>query len=849
MHKDAVRSFVGRLVRPVALLLFVTSFGWPDPAFAQDAPAVLSGSVRDESGGAVSGATVVATAAADGAAVRTQTDASGTFLIEGLAPGRYAVIAGRAGFVPAVTPDLVLGPGSARAIILVLRVAGITESVSVGAEQAPPQVAPSSIAIPPTAVQSVAGAGENIYRVLQTLPGVAALNDFDSRLAVRGGGPDQNLTMMDGVEIHNPYRLFGLTSAFNPETVERFELLTGGFSAKYGDRLSSILVVENRPGSTATPVGATAALALTDGNLIAEGRLPGLNGSSWLVTGRRTYYDLAAERVVDEDLPSFGDLQARTDFQIGPGRRLTLFGLASREGTDARFDGDAADESVDIQTSTHNDLGAAAFSANLGKRTFSKTTVSWYRNRESIDFAGDFRTGSRRSNSPDDGEAEPPLQVRFTRALSIRDIGLREELSVQAGSSHVFEAGFEVHSLDTTWHWRITGDRNTDAPNGSSAQGGSGLPSLLDSAQANGRVGAWLADRWTVRPGLQVEPGLRLDWSGITQETTVSPRLAAVIDLTDRTKLRLAGGLFTQSPGYEKLLQSDYFVDLSDTTTLDLQSERAWHGLASVERSLSAGLTMRVEAYYKDFDRLVLGRLETPDEVAARVGAYDFPEELGFGVPQSPQVTSNPANAGTGRAYGVELFVSREAASASTRLRGWASYGWGRAETTAYGRTFDADYDRRHALSIVGSYRVSRLVDLATTFRAQSGFPYTPAMGLRPASIGVPASEGSGSTRLIPLRDGNGLLVWTADYGDTGNLNSARLPFFARLDMRVTFRPRWSSDRWQIYVEAINVLNRDNAGALGVELAYDPDGDRPHLTTVRSGRLPLLPSVGVRYRF
>ena len=76
-----------------------------------------------------------------------------------------------------------------------------------------------------------------------------ATADFDSRIAVRGGGPDQNLTVMDGVEIHNPYRLFGLTSAFNPETVENFELTAGGFSPKYGDRLSSLLVVENRAGT------------------------------------------------------------------------------------------------------------------------------------------------------------------------------------------------------------------------------------------------------------------------------------------------------------------------------------------------------------------------------------------------------------------------------------------------------------------------------------------------------------------------------------------------------------------------------------------------------------------------
>ena len=96
---------------------------------------------------------------------------------------------------------------------------------------------------------AVAGAADNVFRTLQTLPGIAATTEFDSRISVRGGSPDENLTIMDGVEIHNPYRLFGLTSAFNPETVRGFDLYAGAFSAKYGDRLSSLLVVENRPGS------------------------------------------------------------------------------------------------------------------------------------------------------------------------------------------------------------------------------------------------------------------------------------------------------------------------------------------------------------------------------------------------------------------------------------------------------------------------------------------------------------------------------------------------------------------------------------------------------------------------
>ena len=86
-----------------------------------------------------------------------------------------------------------------------------------------------------------------------------------------------------------------------------------------------------------------------------------------------------------------------------------------------------------------------------------------------------------------------------------------------------------------------------------------------------------------------------------------------------------AGGLFTQSPGYEKLLQSDYFVDLSNADSIGLRSERARHALVSVERQMPGGLVARVEGYYKRFDHLLLGRQETPEETRARLATYDFP--------------------------------------------------------------------------------------------------------------------------------------------------------------------------------------------------------------------------------
>lgn len=360
-------------------------------------------------------------------------------------------------------------------------------------------------------MRTVAGAADNIFRVLHTLPGVAAADEFGSRLTVRGGGPDQNLTVMDGVEVYNPYRLFGLTSAFNPETIDRFELTAGGFSAKYGDRLSSILLVENRRGQRDTAVRGSAALALTDGNVVTEGRLPGVSTASWLLSGRRTYSGLVAEPIVNTDLPSFADLQANVVWEPGAGRRLALFGLTSREGADAQLQGDAAGERVGLRSDTRNDVTALSFSSPLGARGSSRTIVSWSRTREVFDVDADFRNESRRSNRPDD-EAVPVANLAFARTLGIRDLAVRQELRVKAGAAHTLDAGVESHAIRTGWSWRIAGDRNPHEANASTMFAGSGLPALLDSTGSARRTGARLVDRWSVTRRIQTEAGVRVDW-------------------------------------------------------------------------------------------------------------------------------------------------------------------------------------------------------------------------------------------------------------------------------------------------------------------------------------------------
>jgi hypothetical protein len=794
----------------------------------------------------------------------------------------------------------------------------VRESVEV---TAPALDAGATTVLAPADVVSAAGAAENIFRVLETMPGVVGANEYQSRLAVRGGGPDQNLTVMDGVEIHSPYRLDGVMSAFNPETVTDFELTTGAFSARYGDRLSSILVVRNRAGGSGPRRGGSAALGMTDGNVTVDGPLPAKLPGTWVVAARQTYYDVIAERVVRTNLPGFRDLQARSTLELPGGRRLTLFALTGHEWADTvvppkdllprrppastgggppassprgssvvqksprRIDtADPPDEPVDPIESpsapasagtasatvpvakkdplgnldrfvldSHNGVFAATFESPLGARLRSTTTVSSYVNDE------DQTLVRRRAISP----------LAADRGVGIRDTALRSELALDLGR-HALDAGFEAHALRTRWDWRVGGLRADDtwswgAPGGPTTWG-RGLPTELQSRWTSSRGGAWVEDRMRVGGRGLVRAGLRIDRANVNGETTVSPRLLATWRLA-AGRVYVGAGRHFQSPGYEKLVQGDYFFDLSGavryaealptasqtgapvidpsapassapsspltqvvaTGAQALRSARSLQLVAGIEQRVFGVANVRVEAYHKTFDRLTVGRLETEEERRARVAKYDFPAELAGSIPQAAEVTRFPVSDGRGSAYGVEVVVSRVARGARRTLDGWISYSYGVAEREAWGRRFAFDYDRRHAVTLVASWQARKWLRLGLTGRVASGFPRTPEIRRVSAIEDASDTDGDGNrNELIPRRDGNGALIYETVDANLAQINSERYPYYARLDARVTFTPRGRDGRLMLYLDVINVLNR-----------------RIAIVQV----IPILPSLGARWRF
>ena len=723
--------------------------------------------------------------------------------------------------------------------------AGFASTVDVVA--APAAGAPAVVTVQPSQVLRTPGALDNVFRTLQTLPGVSATEEFGSRVAVRGGSPDQNLTMMDGVEVHDPYRLFGLTSAFNPETIQRFDLATGGFSVKYGDRLSSLLLVENRAGDRQRTAAGSISLSITDANVVLEGALPRQLIGSWLVTARRTYYDLVAERATDQKFPKFADVQSKVVWEPSPGRTLSLFGLRSRESAALTFDED--DARGDFTDDTRNDLGWVRFDTALGVNAQSHTSLSYSKTSSAFGVNAAFENTSERSNSPSE-DATGTSQVIFDRRLGVRDTALRQELSWSRGT-HVIEAGGDVHRLSTELSLVVSGDRNPSAANGSSAQGGAGLPDSLISSRTVTRGGVWLLDRFPLNAGTSVEAGVRVDRSGLNRDINVSPRASLLMAVAPQTRLRAAVGRYTQSPGYEKLAQSDYVLDITDTNAGALRSERAIVTSIGIERDLARGVMARVEGYYKRFSELLIGRLESEADRLTRIGRYDFPGTLASSVPIDPIITTVPTNDGRGQAYGFDLFVSRPIVPVAGRVRGWASYTWGKATRDAYGRHYAFEYDRRHAFSAVAGYRLSQRWEVASTVRVASGFPRTPPLGVRVAGVDDDGDgDGDGVIdEVVPKRDASGLLVYGVNFGGVSNLDTARLPVFARVDLRVTWRPRGVSGRWEFYAEVINLLDRQNAGAFDAQLEYDATSDLPRIVEKRDQAIPRLPTIGIRVKW
>ena len=672
---------------------------------------------------------------------------------------------------------------------------------------------------------------------------------------------------------------------FNPAVVRDIRLLTGGFGARYGDRLSAVLDVEMRPGTPERRFAGSLNASLANGNLVLEGGAP-MDGS-WLVTARRTYYDLLLGLVarhldVVEDgtsFPSFADLQGKLLLRPAPGHHVRLGAIASRDALKIDLNGttDPGDfgsdlDRLDAGDRTRNDLAYAAWHWAPAPRLLSKLTLSWYRNGGTFGSDGrlvprDAFAGGRFIASQDTANV---FEFAYDQRFRFRKWSLAQQTTWQRGR-HLLEGGAGIDLLHTTLRFDLAlndvARAYFESLQHENPFGPGAFPASFDQGKRYYRAHAYVQDRIGLfGERLFVQPGLRLDAYRILGRAYLSPRLGLSYRIggsaTSPTTLRLAWGRYRQSPGFEKLLDEGRVFDLSDGAALDaLDAEQATHLIAGLDRWLGGGVQLRLEGYLKDFDGLIVQRRDTLTRTVARYvrGARTSPRAYVLVQEHQLGLTPQPENAAEGLAYGVEVVLEKRALALpdrrrAVRLWGWASYAWARASRSRPApdhpgarRPTPFDYDRRHVGTLTLNARLGAAWEGGATFRYGTGFPYTPAAGFRPIVVTrVDPLDPSRQTPEILTNSVTGQVRFEIDYGGEANVNAARLPAYHRLDLRLARRIHPFGFDGQVYLDVINLYNRQNVLAYRYVITIsDHPAIPPQIRRERIGMLPILPTLGL----
>ena len=809
-----LQNSLQRLLTPIAVLCILGIVLSGEGTFSEEETA-LSGRVVDGSTGeALVGANVLLIGTPWGAS----TDEDGKYSISGMSPGAYRVEVKMIGYREEKR-TVRIGPGEKAVLDFKLELQPLpTDGIVVTAERELEVREREQVSVrpmKPRQAKAMPGAGEDVFRALQSLPGVLSRGDFSPQLYVRGGGPDQNLILMDDVTIFNPYRLFGLISMFNPETVEDIQLLAGGFPARYGNRLSAVLDVRNKEGDRQSLLSGNLNGSITNANFVLEGKIPKVHGS-WLFSSRRTYYDVVAQLFLEEDLvlPHFSDVQGKLVLEPASGHKFVVNAITSGEGMDVHSPAERDEpDSMSAVSTSHNDVIGLGWQWTIRPNLLSKALISRYDNFISADFEGRV-----------EGDSEEMFDLRFKYKIGVEEYGIKEALIYFPTSAHEVEVGGEVMVFDTQIEWEM------DIPEEWREERGGGRdereqspPDKLDQKKRAFTAAAYLQDRWDFRDDLTVQSGLRYDYSAVIERGTVAPRLSFAYR-PDVLTIKGAWGFYYQSPGYETLMDQDFFVDLEETNALDLKSEKATHYIAGIERWLSETWKVKMEVYDKELDDLIVPEKVTVTRTEWQDGA--LVETL------EDSLTTIPVNDARGRAVGIEFLLEKKHLSENSRFSGWVSYAWAKASWERDGRTMALDYDQRHTINVVANYEVREGLEVGLKWRFGSGFPYTPPVGLEPK-----VRDG------VVVRDEEGEIEYEMDYGGEENKNSAQYPWYHRLDLRVSFEmPGFLGMDWTLYADIINVYNHTNI----FQYTWDPE-TYPEREDI--GMFPFLPTLGVSMRF
>ncbi len=641
----------------------------------------------------------------------------------------------------------------------------------------------------------------DILRTIQLLPGVRNAGEGNTGLYVRGGGPDQNLIMLDDAIVYNTGHLFGFFSIFNADAIKNTSLIKGGMPAQYGGRLSSVLDVAMKEGNM-KKMEVEGGLGLISSRFSVQGPIK-KDKSSFIVSGRRTYIDVLVKPFVNKSSSFYGsgyyfyDLNTKVNYRFSEKDRVYLSGYFGRDVFTFRN----AQRSFSANIPWGNATATARWNHVFNRKLFSNTTVVYN------DYAFAFEA------------SQNDFDIKLSSG--IRDWSIKSDIDYYPSPQHRMRFGGLL-----TYH--------TFIPNVlSGRQGDTEFNPNTGSEKYASEAAVYVQDDWEINSRLKIHMGLRysdfrqlgpytiftrdadgnkIDSTGfgkgkvVKQYGGIEPRFTFRYALNDATSLK---GSVTRNLQYIHLVSnagSTLPTDLWVPSTYRVQPQLSWMYAAGLFKNFHDNTyETSVEVYYKEMDRQIEYREGYSPSLK------DPEEEFVFGK---------------GWSYGTELFINKTRG----RLTGWIGYTlswtWRQFPDLNEGNKYPAKYDRRHDLSIVTMYELNRKWKFSAVF-----------------------VFGTGNAATFPERFYviNGVL--TQEYS---RINEYRLPAYHRLDLSATLTPTPKPGRRlkQSWVFGLyNTYSRFNPYFIYFDQQGNPYNGSLTIQARQVSLFPIIPSVTWNFNF
>ncbi|MDT3401605.1 TonB-dependent receptor [Mucilaginibacter terrae] len=631
----------------------------------------------------------------------------------------------------------------------------------------------SVLQLTPAALDKLPSIGErDIMRSFQLMPGVSATNESSSGAYVRGGTPDQNLVTFDGFTVYQVDHLYGFFSAFNTNAVRDVDLYKGGYTAKYGGRLSSVTEIRGKDGNkNETNIGGD--LGLLSTNIYAE--TPVGSKSTALVAFRRSYQGPLYDKIFGQFNTSTTTNTAPTGGGFGGGGRggpggggfanqttpssyfydvnakytftpstKNSFSWSLYNGTDHLDNGrklnfpsflstSSSDLTINDNLRTGNLGTSLKWTTNAGQKLFGNTVVSY------SGFYSDRNRGT--TGSVTDSGSTRQINNGMVETNRLNDYSIKSDWEWRAGSKAKLLFGGYGSYLRIKYNY-LQND----------------TIQLINQNNSGTVAGAFTELEYDPSANLHIQPGLRTTYFTPTGKFYTEPRLSATYDITNNFKLKGATGRFyqfTKQVTREDVISGDRnFWVLANNTSIPVAYADHFIGGFSVEND---NFLFDVEGYYK--------RLRGLSEYSIRqVGGNTGGQ--GMMMPSQSNTTTVTENFYNGEGYsrGIEMMLQKKAGV----YTGWLSYTLGEAKSKFpnYGDSyFSSNQDIRHEFKWVNMYHLQRW-SFSAVFIFSTGHPYTAPLG----------------SYTINTLDGNQMT-----YMSISAKNGERLPAYHRLDLSATY--------------------------------------------------------------